>query len=428
MAGPRKLSRFWVVLVLTFASAIANAGASLLSACLPLIKAEFGYSDTQLGLLTGYASALTFAVMTLPISSAALRWGNARVFGACLLVYSAANAATAACTNFISLLAARFGSGLGPASEFPLGQALVSDQYPPEQRSGALATYSLGYFAGVTGGLAIGGYVAAGIGWRWAFLLLGVIGVVAAVAQFLVTTGSSSDNVQVAPSDKQISSWTALRELAKNRLYLNITLGYGWSSFATFGLVQWMPSFYNRQFALAPEQAAALFGGVYFAGALCGLLAGGWLGNRLGASKTPKLLLFCMVSYSLTFPLIATVLFSSNLSLALAANALATFLGAAPNGPVLAMIQNELPKERRVLGASMFLLTLTLLGAGGGPLIIGVLSDFLGQSMQQASLKWSMFGVKLIGLLLYFHLIYAYFVARRSPSTSLEPYKIAPSL
>lgn len=420
MALQAKLGRFWIVFVLTFASAVANAGASLLSACLPLIKAEFGYSDTQLGLLTGYASALTFAVMTLPISSAALRWGNARVFGACLLVYSAANAATAACTNFVSLVAARFGSGLGPASEFPLGQALVSDQFPPEQRSGALATYSLGYFAGVTGGLTIGGYVAASLGWRWAFLLLGLVGAVAAVAQVLATSGAKRGHAQSSPSDKQTSSWTALRELARNRLYLNITLGYGWSSFATFGLVQWMPSYYNRQFGLPPEQAAALFGGVYFAGALCGLLSGGWLGNRLGASKTPKLLVFCIASYSLTFPLIAIVLFSPYLYLALAANVLATFLGSAPNGPVLAMIQNELPKERRVLGASMFLLTLTLLGAGGGPLIIGLLSDFLGQSMRDASLRWSMFAVKLLGLFLFFHLIYAYFISRRQQTGSLQ--------
>ena len=181
-----------------------------------------------------------------------------------------------------------------------------------------------------------------------------------------------------------------------------------------------MPSYYNRQFGLPPEQAAALFGGVYFAGALCGLLSGGWLGNRLGASKTPKLLLFCMISYGLTFPLVAIVLFSPNLHLALAANALATFLGSAPNGPVLAMIQNELPKERRVLGASMFLLTLTLLGAGGGPLIIGMLSDFLAQSIQNGSLRWSMFAVKLLGLLLYFHLIYAYLTARKTPAYSTQ--------
>lgn len=405
--------RLWVVVVLTFASAIANAGASLLSACLPFIKAEFGYSDTQLGILTGYASALTFAVMTLPISSAALRWGNGKVFGACLLVYSVANAATAVCSNFISLLLARFGSGLGPASEFPLGQALVSDQYPPEQRSGALATYSLGYFAGVTGGLSVGGYVAASLGWRTAFVLLAVVGIVTAILQLIVTRSGPSIDKEPQIVRQNVNSWSAIRALIDNRLYLNITLGYGWSSFATFGLVQWMPSFYNREFGLAPEQASALFGGVYFAGALCGLMSGGWLGNRLGASRTPKMLVFCMVSYALTFPLLATVLFSPYVQLAMVAHVLATFLGAMPNGPVLAMIQNELPEERRVLGASIFLLTLTLLGAGGGPLIIGMFSDFLAESLQEESLKWAMLTVKLLGLALYFHLMYAYFVARK---------------
>lgn len=414
MADERALRRpIIVVLVLALASAMANAGGSLLSACLPLIKAEFGYTDTQLGWLTGYASAVTFALLALPISAWAARWGNSRVFGACLVVYSAANALTAACSTFWQFIAARFGSGLGPASEFPLGQAIVSDHYPPEKRSGAIAIYSVGYFAGVTGGLAIGGYLAARLGWRHAFLIFAAAGVAVAIIQVLIARDATRPDASADGSTAGGGNVAPLRELVRNPTYLHITLGYGWSSFATFGLVQWMPSFYNRQFNLPPEQAAAFFGGAYASGALLGLLAGGAVGNRLGSARTEGLLRFCMLSFLLTFPLISGVLFAPNLQVAFVAHVLATFVGAMPNGPVLAMIQNELPRERRVLGASVFLLTLTLLGAGGGPLIIGTLSDALAGVAGTASLRWSMLAVKLIGLLLFLHLGYAWWLARR---------------
>lgn len=402
-----------VVVVLALVSAMANASASLLSACLPMIKAEFGLSDSQLGLLTGYASAVTFALLAFPISAWAARWGNSRVLGACLVIYSAANALTAACGTFWHLLLARFASGFGPAAEGPLGQAIVSDHYPPERRPGALAIYTLGFFAGVTGGLVVGGHLAARVGWRQAFLIFAGVGIAVAVLQMLV----ARDKVQATPdagvADGQSSNWSGLRELARNPVYLHVTLGVAWSSFATFGLIQWMPSFYNRQFNLAPEDAAALFGGIYAAGALAGVLLGGVIGNRMGGARSTRLLSFCMLTFALTFPLIATVLFASNLKVAFAAHVLSTFVGSMPNGPVMAMIQNSLPRQRRVLGASMFLLALTLLGAGGGPLLIGVLSDALAPSLGQTSLRWAMLMAKLLGLLLFLHLGYAWWVARR---------------
>ncbi len=172
-----------VVLVLALASAMANAGSSLLSACLPLIKAEFGFSDTQLGLLTGYASAVTIAALAFPITAWATRWGNARVFGACMALYGAATAVFAACGAFWQFVVAQLASGFGPAAEMPLGQAIVSDHYPPERRSGVLALYSAGYFVGITGGLTAGGYLAANLGWRQAFIVFGLAGVVIAVLQ-----------------------------------------------------------------------------------------------------------------------------------------------------------------------------------------------------------------------------------------------------
>lgn len=407
-----------VVLVLALASAMANAGASLLSACLPLIKAEFGFSDTQLGLLTGYASAVTIAALAFPITAWAARWGNSRVFGACMSIYGAALAVFAVCGAFWQFVVAQLASGFGPAAEMPLGQAIVSDHYPPERRSGALALYSAGYFVGITGGLTAGGYLAAHLGWRQAFVVFGLAAVVIAVLQVWVAPDRATSNSTAAPSPEAHGQLQAFLDLVRNPTYLHITLGYAWASFATFGLTQWMPSFYNRQFGLAPEHASAFFGGAYLAGSLLGLLAGGVIGNRLGGARPERLLVFCMVSYALTFPLIAAVLFAPNLHVAFAAHVAATFMGAMPNGPVFAMISNTLPRERRVLGVSVLLLALTLFGAGGGPLLVGMFSDALAAEFGQASLRWAMLGVKLLAVVFFLHLGYAWIRARRAPQAS----------
>lgn len=407
-----------IVLVLALASAMANAGASLLSACLPLIKAEFGFSDTQLGLLTGYASAVTIAALAFPITVWAARWGNSRVFGACMAIYGAATAAFAACGAFWQFVVAQLASGFGPAAEMPLGQAIVSDHYPPERRSGALALYSAGYFLGVTGGLTAGGYLAAQLGWRQAFVVFGLAAVAIAVLQMRVAPDRATETLPECLPSAGPGQLAAFADLVRNPTYLHITLGFAWASFATFGLTQWMPSFYNRQFGLAPEHASAFFGGAYLMGSLMGLLAGGIIGNRLGGAREERLLAFCMISYALTFPLIAAVLFAPNLQVAFVAHVAATFMGAMPNGPVFAMISNTLPRERRVLGVSVVLLALTLFGAGGGPLLVGMFSDALAAEYGQASLRWALLAVKLLAAVFFLHLGYAWIKARRAPQAS----------
>lgn len=208
--------------------------------------------------------------------------------------------------------------------------------------------------------------------------------------------------------------WAAgLRALWHEPSFMHIMLGFSWASFAVSGLAKWMPSFYNRQFGLAPDEAAAFFGGAYAGGALLGLLLGGLLGNRIGSGRTDRLLSFCMVTYLLTFPCILTVFFAPNLKVAFAAHVAATVFGAMPNGPVLSMLHSAVPRSLRVLGASVFLLALTLLGDGGGPLLIGLFSDWLQPRFGNESLKYAMLIVKLFGVMLFVHLTLAWRGERR---------------
>ncbi|WP_077036561.1 MFS transporter, partial [Pelomonas sp. KK5] len=420
----------WTVLgVLTLVNAMAQAGPAVLSAVLPMLKAEFGYSDSELGLLTGYGSAVSYALLALPISHWAARRGSSLLLMLSMVVCGIGNALTASCSALWHFIVVRLASGSGPAAAWPLGQALVSDHFPPARRSGAMATYAAGDFIGNTVPLIAGGWVAVHHGWRAAFLLLGVLTVAVALLQrWLVRDDATAAVAQADPvlaEDAPPAHWAeGLRELWRQRSYVHIVLGFSWASFAVYGLSQWMPSFYNRQFGLAPDEAAAFFGGAYAGGAMLGLLLGGVIGNYVGAQRSERLLGFCMVTYLFTFPCILGVLFAPNLKFAFVAHILATMFGAMPNGPVMAMIQNTVPRPLRILANSVFLLVLTLLGAGGGPLLIGIVSDALAASQGAESLKYAMLAVKLLGLMLFVHLSLALRKARRdsqSPTPALTP-------
>lgn len=411
--------------VLTLVNVTAQSGGTLLAAVLPLIKTELGYSDSQLGLLTGYGSVLAFALLALPISHWAVRYGSSQVMALCMLVCGLANVVTAGCGALWQLIGARLVAGVGPSAAWPLGQVLVCELFPPQRRSGALATYTAGDFIGSTLPLVLGGWIAVQFGWRTAFLIFSVPIIVAALLQrWLVRDQPPA--ADRAAQGVPATTWSAgLRVLWREPSYLHIVLGFSWASFAVSGLAKWMPSFYNRQFGLPPDQAAAFFGGAYAGGALLGLLLGGLLGNRIGSGRTERLLPFCMVTYLLTFPCILGVLFAPNLKVAFVAHVMATVFGAMPNGPVMAMIQGAVPRVQRVLAASVFLLALTLLGDGGGPLLIGLFSDMLLPRFGHESLKYAMLLVKLLGLLLFVHLTLAWLGERRKnarpPLVALNP-------
>jgi MFS transporter, Spinster family, sphingosine-1-phosphate transporter len=415
----RRAPHPWTVLaVLTLVNAMAQSGGTVLAAVLPLVKADFGFTDGQLGLLTGYGSAVSFALLALPISHWASRRGSSLVLGLCMVVCGAANLLTAGCAAFWQLIATRLFAGVGPSAAWPLGQALVSDFFVPQRRAGALSVYTAGDFIGSTLPLVVGGWIGVHHGWRAAFAVFGVaVLAVALLQRWLVPDRSSAETAELdegGVDDVPAVHWAdGLRVLLRRRAFVHIMLGFSWASFAVSGLAKWMPSFYNRQFGLAPDQAAAFFGSAYAGGALLGLLLGGVLGNWIGSGRQDRLLPFCMITYLFTFPCILGVLFAPSLEFAFVAHVAATMFGAMPNGPVMSMIHATVPRSMRVLAASVFLLAMTLLGDGGGPLLIGVFSDVLQPRFGHESLKYAMLLVKLLGLLLFVHLTLAWIAARR---------------
>ena len=147
----------------------------------PAIKADLGLSDTQLGFLKGFAFALFYATLGIPIARLADKHNRVTIVSVALAIWSGMTALCGAAGNFAQLAAARIGVGVGEAGCTPPIHSLIADYFAKEQRATAIAIYSLGLPLGTVFSFLAGGWIAAEFGWRWAFVFVGLPGVALAL-------------------------------------------------------------------------------------------------------------------------------------------------------------------------------------------------------------------------------------------------------
>jgi MFS family permease len=150
------------------------------------IKEELGLSDTQLGMMSGFAFAVFYTVLGIPIARLAERKNRPVIIGISVAAWSAFTALSGFAQNFVQLLLARIGVGVGEAGCSPPAHSLIVDYVPKEKRASAIAFYSIGTPLGSLLGLLIGGLVAESYGWRTAFLVCGAPGII--IALFAIFT------------------------------------------------------------------------------------------------------------------------------------------------------------------------------------------------------------------------------------------------
>lgn len=182
-SSPTYSSRYkaYVLLLLTGVYTFNFIDRQILVILQESIKGELGLSDTQLGLLTGLAFAAFYVVLGFPIARLADRTNRRNVVGLSLAVWSAMTAISGLVANYIQLLLARIGVGIGEAGGSPPAHSIISDYFPPEKRATALSIYSTGIYIGILVGYTLGGWIDANYGWRMAFFAMGIPGIIYAL-------------------------------------------------------------------------------------------------------------------------------------------------------------------------------------------------------------------------------------------------------
>ena len=398
------------------------------------IRRELLLSDTQLGLLAGFAFAIFYATLGLPVARWADRGNRVTIITIALTVWSAMTAVCGLAQNFVQLLLARIGVGIGEAGSSPPSHSMIADLYPPEKRAGAMGIYSLGVVLGAAGGTMIGGTLAHFFGWRVAMFAVGIPGIILAVVIKLLVVepprGMSDPQKAARPQGAMPGFGEGFRSLFGNRAAVHLVMGVTITSLIGYGQTAFGPSFIIRNMGLNKLEIASIVAPV---GAVCGTISavlGGWLANkaaeRWGLHAQSWLVL---VMKGVGLPLSFLFFLSSDPWVGIPIYWFSLILVNSYLGPTFALIQGLAPLRMRALWAAVTLLVINLIGLGLGPTLIGVISDALKPSLGDAeALRWAMLTFAAATPWALFHYWRAGVWLKRGAVASLDPSPPAPML
>ena len=270
----------YVLLMLTLVYAFNFIDRQILVILQEPIKMEMGLSDAQLGLLSGFTFAVIYVTAGIPIAYWADRGNRRNIVALSLTVWSSMTAISGFVQNYAQLLLARLGVGLGEAGGSPPSHSIISDYYPPEQRATALSFYSTGIYAGILLGFAFGGIIADSFGWRMAFLVVGLPGVLLAVVLRLTVKEPQRGRYDGNAISHKPGLKETLHILRMRPSFWYLSLGCALSAYVTYGNGNFFPSYLIRSHGMSLSQVGlvlALLSGI--TGAI-GTFLGGYIADR----------------------------------------------------------------------------------------------------------------------------------------------------
>lgn len=400
-AGGSVRVTLWILLVVYIFNFIDRQIVNILA---EPIAQELRLSDTQIGLMTGLAFALFYTVLGLPIARFSDRPSTNRpwLIGTALAVWSAMTALCGLAQNFVQLLLARIGVGVGEAGCTPPAHSLIADLVEPAKRASALAFYALGIPIGTLLGMLIGGLLADTVGWRNAFLIVGLPGLLLAVVVFMVLrdprrTGMMQASATSQPG-AQMPMGDALKAMFSSRAFVLLVTAGSAAAFLAYGKVTWITIFFQRTHGLTPGETGFWFGLVNGAAGITGTFLGGYLADRFGSTNRRHVLTAPAVGMVVTIPFALFAFMSDDWIMALALLIVPTLCNSLYYGPTYSSVQGLVPLRARAIAAAVLLFFQNLIGLGLGPLFFGMLSDVLQPTYGEESVRYVLYGATLLGV------------------------------
>jgi predicted MFS family arabinose efflux permease len=389
----------------------------ILSILIQPIKDELGLSDGQLGLLAGFAFALFYATLGIPIARFADRGNRRNLIALALAVWSGMTALSGLAQNFWHLLVARIGVGVGEAGCSPPAHSMIADYYPASQRSTALGIYSLGIPVGIMFGFFAGGWMNEFFGWRAAFFVVGIPGILLAVlVRFSVREPVRGMSEGRIISGAQPTMMDTFRYLSQKRTFRHLAFGGALTAFVGYSVVTWIPAFLIRSHGMGTGEIGTWLGLILGIPGGIGIALGGYLADRAGARDARWYLWIVSVSLLVALPFGLGVYLAASPYVALLLLVLPVALGNFYQATTFAQTQGLVTLRMRAVAAAVLLFILNIIGLGLGPYLTGYLSDQLQPRFGDESLRWSLLICSLINVWAAYH----YYVAGKYLKTDLE--------
>ena len=370
------------------------------------IKRDLNLSDTQLGLMTGLAFALFYTVLGIPIARFADRPTTNRVglISVALMIWSGMTAICGVAQNFVQLLLARIGVGVGEAGCTPAAHSLIADLTTPETRPAAISFYSLGIPIGGLLGLVLGGQLADAFGWRMAFVVVGLPGVMLAGLVWLLLrdprmSAAATALRNASPKLAPVSAKVALGEIFGSRAFVLLMIAGSFSAFLSYGKATWIVIFFQRSHGLSPGETGLWLG---LGGGIAGIIGtwmGGWLATRYGRINRRHVLTAPAIGMVIATPLQFLAFSSGSWLVALALLFLPYVFNSLYLGPTYSSAQGLVRPQVRAVASASMLFAQNLIGLGLGPLFFGILSDAVKPMAGPDSVRWVLYGAAWLGLI-----------------------------
>ncbi|MEM6633258.1 MAG: MFS transporter [Bacteroidota bacterium] len=355
------------------------------------IKAELGLSDTQLGLLTGFAFAVLYVVLGIPVARWADTGSRKKIIAISLAVWSAMTALSGLAQSYVQLLLARIGVGIGEAGGSPPSHALISDYYPPEKRASALAVYSMGIYIGIFVGFVVGGIIAEAYGWRTAFYAVGIPGLIYALLVYFTVreVPKGQMDAQALEAENKASFAEVLQILFSKKTFMFLALATGLHTFGLYGVGNFYAPFLSRVFEMDTRAVGINMGLAIGFGGIIGTFAGGYFADRLRKIDLRWYLWISIIVNLLNIPVAYFLFYAQSPQVALVSLFISNLFTTVYMGPSLAVTHSLVPANMRALASAVLFFVLNFIGLGLGPLTIGILSDYFEPQYGVDSLRYA---------------------------------------
>lgn len=388
----RSTGACWYALVLlTVVYSFNFIDRQLLAILQESIKAELSLSDSQLGLLTGFAFAIFYVTAGIPIARWADRSNRRNIVSLSLFIWSGMTALSGLVQNYAQLLLARIGVGVGEAGGSPPSHSIISDIFPPARRATAIGFYSMGVNIGILFGFLAGGWLNEFFGWRVAFMVVGVPGIILALLlRFTLAEPIRGLHDGGSHNPTPVPFGDVLRLLASRRGFIHMALGAGLNAFCGYGVINWSASFMIRTYQMPTGELGTWLSLIIGVGGAISVLAGGMLADRLAPrDKRWYTWVPCIAGFA-AVPFMAAVYLVDGPYLALGMMIVPGLLFQTYLGNTIATTHAIVGPRMRATASAVLFLIINIIGLGAGPWIVGVVSDLLQPSLGSESLRYAM--------------------------------------
>ncbi len=372
----------------------------LIGAVLEPIKKEFLATDTQMCLLAGLWFAFFYAAGSIPIARLADKGNRRNVLAVCCALWSFMTTFCGLAVNYWQLVLARTGVAVGEAGSTPASLSMIADYYPREQRPLAMSVLTAGSFVAALFAIAGGAWIAQQYGWRMAFFMAGLPGIVLALLMWTTVPEPRRGAWDTPAVYIQVPLLQTLRGILSSAAFRYLMLANGFATFWLMGMTTWNISFLIRSHDMTLKQAGLLTGTFLPIGMITGVLLSGWFCTRLVKRDVRWQLGIPLMGVGVTIPTsLAYFLWPAGIGMQLMGVdmpqvmiffILMCFFASWIYAGSVAALSNIISAHQRAVANAVYVVFYTVLGFGIGPVSVEMLSDALAQSAGQEGLRYAL--------------------------------------